>query len=154
KANTADLEKVRWDVFEHVVGEFLAFSGFQDIQLVGRDDSTSADIAAVFVVPKIGTTIRYFIEVKQWRGRLGVRVIDEILGGMVGERDKFGWAVGMLVAPGGVSNFRKFKRNGEIEMKGVFVKQKQDVLKWLNDYRPSKDGLWLPNPERRIKASF
>jgi transcriptional regulator with XRE-family HTH domain len=152
KSNTVDLRKVRWDVFEHIVGEFLAYSGFREIQLVGRDQTTSADIAALYVVPKLGTKIRYFIEVKQWRDRVGVRVIDEILGAMIGEREKFGWTVGMLVAPGGVRDFRKFKSEGELEAKGIFVKHKHDILEWLKDYRPNKEGLWLPKPDRRIRA--
>jgi Restriction endonuclease/Sigma-70, region 4 len=150
KSNIGDLRKVRWDVFEHVVGEYLAYSGFRDIKLVGRDQSTSADIAALYVVPKLGTKIRYFIEVKQWRNRVGVRVIDEILGAMIGEREKFGWMVGMLVAPGGIRDFRKFESEGELEAKGIVVKQKHDILDWLKDYRPNKEGLWLPKPDRRI----
>ena len=151
KSNTGDLRKVPWDIFEHIVGEFLACSGFREIQLVGRDQSTSADIAALYVVPKLGTKIRYFIEVKQWRDRVGVRVIDEILGAMIGEREKFGWTVGMLVAPGGIRDFRKFESKGELEAKGIFVKHKHDILQWLKDYRPNKEGLWLPKPERRIQ---
>ncbi|PYV75832.1 MAG: hypothetical protein DMG96_15975 [Acidobacteria bacterium] len=151
KSNTGDLRKVPWDIFEHIVGEFLAYSGFREIQLVGRDQSTSADIAALYVVPKLGTKIRYFIEVKQWRDRGGVRVIDETLGAMIGEREKFGWTVGMLVAPGGIRDFRKFESKGELEAKGIFVKHKHDILQWLKDYRPNKEGLWLPKPERRIQ---
>jgi hypothetical protein len=154
KSNTSDLRKVRWDVFEHIVGEFLAFSGFQDIQLVGRDQSTSADIAALYVVPKLGTKIRYFIEVKQWRDRVGVRVIDEILGAMIGEREKFGWTVGMLVALGGIRHFRKFESDGELEAKGIVVKRKHDILQWLKDYRPNKEGLWLPKPDRRVQKAI
>ena len=153
KSNTGDLRKVPWDIFEHIVGEFLACSGFREIQLVGRDQSTSADIAALYVVPKLGTKIRYFIEVKQWRDRVGVRVIDEILGAMIGEREKFGWTVGMLVAPGGVRNFRKFESEFELEAKGIFVKHRRDILQWLKDYRPNKGGLWLPKPERRIQKA-
>ena len=153
KSNTGDLRKVPWDVFEHIVGEFLASSGFREIQLVGRDQSTSADIAALYVVPKLGTKIRYFIEVKQWRDRVGVRVIDEILGAMIGEREKFGWTVGMLVAPGGIRDFRKFESEFELEAKGVFVKHRRDILQWLKDYRPNKGGLWLPKPERRIQKA-
>jgi hypothetical protein len=153
KSNAGDLRKVPWDIFEHIVGEFLAYSGFREIQLVGRDQSTSADIAALYVVPKLGTKIRYFIEVKQWRDRVGVRVIDEILGAMIGEREKFGWTVGMLVAPGGIRDFRKFESEGELEAKGIFLKHKHDVLQWLKDYRPNKEGLWLPTPERRIQKA-
>ena len=154
KSNTGDLRMVPWDIFEHIVGEFLACSGFREIQLVGRDQSTSADIAALYVVPKLGTKIRYFIEVKQWRDRVGVRVIDEILGAMIGEREKFGWTVGMLVAPGGICDFRKFESEFELEAKGIFVKRRRDILQWLKDYQPNKEGLWLPKPERRMRKPY
>jgi hypothetical protein len=45
-----DLTKIRWDVFEHLVGEFLAHQGFKDVRLVGRDPRTSADIYATWVI--------------------------------------------------------------------------------------------------------
>jgi DNA-binding MarR family transcriptional regulator len=153
KTHTSDLRKLHWDVFEHLVGEFLASSGFEDIRLVGRDPSTSADIAALFVVPKIGTRIRYFIEVKQWHNKVGIRVIDEILGAMLSERDRFGWTVGMLVAPECVRDFRKFKTHAEIERKGLFIKQEQDILQWLANYQPDREGLWLPTPKRSMRVA-
>jgi hypothetical protein len=104
-------------------------------------------------VPKIGTRIRYFIEVKQWHNKVGIRVIDEILGAMLSERDSFGWTVGMLVAPECVRDFRKFKTHAEIERKGVFIKQQQDILQWLADYQPNGEGLWLPTPKRSMREA-
>ena len=28
------------------------------------------------------------------------------------------------------------------------MKDKRDLLMWLEDYQPDKNGLWLPNPRR------
>lgn len=144
-----DLRKVRWGVFEHLVGEFLAEQGFRDVRLVGRDPSTSADLYSTLVVDSAGVTVRFFIEVKRWRERVGITVINEVLGAMITERERHGWHAGMIVAIGGFADLRNYSRM-QLDLRGVQLKERSDLLRWLSHYRPNANGLWLPNPKRKM----
>lgn len=53
QSHEIDLDKLRWDVFEHLVAEFFASWGFQDVRLVGRNSKTSADIFAAYFIDSI-----------------------------------------------------------------------------------------------------
>jgi hypothetical protein len=44
KNNYGDLLSVHWSVFEQLLAELLASAGFVDVQLVGRNPNTAADI--------------------------------------------------------------------------------------------------------------
>lgn len=146
-----DLRKIPWEVLEHLVGEFLANQGFRDVRLVGRDPRTSADLYATWIIDPVSVHIRFFIEVKRWRERLGVTVINEVLGAMFSERDTFGWHAGMIIATGGFTDFRKYSPL-EISLRGIELRDKHDLLRWLRGYRPNKNGLWLPAPPKVMPA--
>ena len=148
KSHSDDLDKLQWDVFEHLVGEFLATHGFQDVRLVGRDPKTSADIYAATFGP-LGVKLRFFIEVKRNRDAVGIQVINEVLGAMITERDQFGWHAGLIVSTGGFRQMRKYTPL-ELSLRGVEMKDKRDLLMWLEDYQPDKNGLWLPTPQRSM----
>ena len=75
-----DLDKLRWDVFEHLIAEFLASKGFQDVSLVGHDPLTSADIYAVHLVPAVDEKLRFFVEVKRTRDAVGIEVDQQRAG--------------------------------------------------------------------------
>ena len=32
----------------------------------------------------------------------------------------------------------------DLDYKGIFLKDKDDIIQWIRDYRPSDKGLWLP----------
>jgi len=144
-----DLRKIPWMVFEHLVAECLGQQGFRDVRLVGRDPRTSADLYATWVVGPIGSPIRFFIEVKRWRERVGITVINEVVGAMFTERERFGWHVAMIVAVGGFARFEKYSHL-ELSLRGVELKQKSDLLSWLRGYRPNANGLWLPAPLEKM----
>jgi len=44
---------------------------------------------------------------------------------------------------GGAADTRKFSRD-EWRAKGLEVKDRSDLNRWLDSYRPSREGLWLP----------
>ena len=126
-----------------IIGEFFASWGFEEVLLLGRDPRTSADILAVQSRDKPGHRLRYFVEVKRVRDRVGVGVIDRVLGAIAQEKEHWGWHIGMIVSTAGFCDFRKYTRN-DLEFRGLLLKNKDDVLAWLRDYKPSDRGLWLP----------
>ncbi len=87
--------------------------------------------------------VRYFVEVKRWRDRIGVEVFDQVYGAMILERERYGWHGALIVALGGISNTRKFSRE-EYRKKGLEVRDKKDLIRWLDDYKPKANGLWVP----------
>ncbi len=113
-----DLLEIEPRVFEHLVAEFLACHGFSDVAVVGSDPETSADIFAIARVGDLGHRVRYFIEVKRWKHRVGVEVIDRVLGAMIGEREKFGWHAAMIVSVVGFKRMRKYSRT-DLDLRGV-----------------------------------
>ena len=144
RRNSDDILKLKWEVFEHLIAEFFASWGFHEVRLVGRNASTSADIFAIQKTDKTGVRIRYFVEVKRWKTKVGVEVIDRVYGAMLCERPQWGWHLAMIVSVLGFKNTRKYKRD-DLERRGIELRDKDDIAGWLRDYRPSDKGLWLPH---------
>lgn len=145
RTHNEHLGRIHWQVFEHLVAEFFSSWGFEDVAIVGRNSKTSADIFAAYRVPSVGERIRYFIEVKRWKEKIGVEVIDRVYGAMLFERPLHGWHAAMIVSVVGFTEFEKYRRE-ELARRGIILKERQDLLRWLKDYKPNKSGLWLPNP--------
>jgi DNA-binding CsgD family transcriptional regulator len=143
--NHDDLRKIRPDVFEHLIAEFLASQGFDDVRLVGRNRRTSADIYAAIFIPKVDIPIKFFVEVKRWKDVVGIEIINQVLGAYLGERERFGWHAAMIVTVGGFADMEKWTRE-EMELKGVVLKDRNDLLRYLENYKQNENGLWLPNP--------
>ena len=152
KAQVDDLIKVRWDVFEHLVAELFASAGFRDVSVIGRNPESAADIFAAWKVSPLGADIRYFIEVKRWKDRIGVEVIDRVYGAMLAERQVHGWHAALIVSVVGFSDFKKYSR-GALRNMGIELRDKDDVAKWLIDYQPDENGLWLPKPRRGLPTA-
>ena len=85
----------------------------------------------------------YFVEVKRWKERVGVQVIDHVYGAMLAERPRMGWHVAMVVSLYGFTSFRQYSRADLLHM-GMHLKGRDDLVRWLKEYRPSRSGLWLP----------
>ncbi len=149
RVHSSDIEKVAWDVFEHLVAELLASVGFEDVSMVGKNSATSADIFAAWKISPLGSKIRYFVEVKRRKDRVGVEVIDRVYGAMLAERPKNGWHAALIVSIQGFQEFRKYRRE-ELTRLGVELKDKSDLVRWLNEYEPNSGGLWLPKPKRHL----
>ena len=147
QSHEQDLEKMDPLVFEHLVAEFLAQMGFQEVRLVGKEWETSADIYAVEKVNRIGVSIRYFVEVKRHKNKIGIDVIDRVYGAVIGEKTKYGWNAAMIVSVVGFKDIKKYTKR-DIEMMGIYLKDRDDLRKWLQDYQPNKGGLWLPDPRK------
>jgi hypothetical protein len=143
KKHTDDLQKLRYDVFEHLVGEFLLQRGFDDVKLVGREAKTSADIIAVQKIHAVNSETRYFVEVKRWKEKVGIEVINAVYGAMVIEQPEHGWSAAMIVSLAGFTQYRKVDSLRLCRL-NVLLKQKEDLLHWLEDYEPRGNGLWLP----------
>lgn len=144
KRQSDDLVKINPLLFEHLFAEFLAAQGFDDVRLVGRNAKTSADIyAAKFLPTEI--PIRVFVEVKRWKHTIGIEVINQVLGAFLGERERFGWNAALVVTVGGFRDFEKWSRE-ELALKGLYLKDRDDLLRYLDGYKQHVNGLWLPNP--------
>ena len=140
----SDLIDIPAEIFEHLVAEFFASWGWDEVRHVGRNSETSADILVGRFDDNLNERVRYFVEVKRWRQRIGIEVINQVLGAMIDERPKFGWHAAMIVTVSGPKEFRKYSRE-ELRLKGIWIKDKLDVDRWLQDYEPSPSGLWLPS---------
>ncbi len=149
KEHKTELQRLPWEVFEHLIAEFLTSWGYQDVRLVGRDPNTAADIYAVTKADPSGIPIRYFIEVKRAKAPIGVTVINAVYGAFMQERPAIGWHVAMVVS---LAGFRDFARttHQELALMGVELRDYDTIKMWLSDYRPSDKGLWLPNPLRNL----
>lgn len=140
-----DLDKINPRVFEHLVAEFLAARGFADVRLVGRNPRTSADIFAADFLRAAEVPIKIFVEVKRWRETIGIEVIHQVLGAFLGEKERFGWSAAMIVTVGGFKDFQKWSRE-ELALKGLYLKDRDDLFRYLKGYKQNASGLWLPNP--------
>jgi len=107
RKHSDDLSYLQPHVFEQLVAELLAAVGWDDVRLVGRDPTTSADILAGYFNPTSGLRVRVFVETKRWRARIGVEVFNAVLGAMISERDTFGWHQAYIFALGGAATTRK-----------------------------------------------
>lgn len=152
KKKSSDLNKLHWSVFEHLVAEFFASWGFDEVKLVGRSKETSADIFAAYVINPAGIKQKLFIEVKKWKTKIGIEVINQVLGAMISERERFGWHAAMIVTVVGYKDLEKWTRQ-ELAYKGVDLKDKEDLTMWLNDYEHHKGGLWLPKPTMELNLN-
>lgn len=149
KKHQHEIDKIPWQVFEHLVAEFLASQGFDDVRLVGRDSATSADIYAALLVKPVGIKIRFFVEVKREKKKVGINIINSIFGAISLEKETHGWHAGVIVSVSGFKKIQKHSRT-ELKLKGIDLKGRQDLLKWLEDYKPNKNGLWLPSPKKKM----
>ena len=142
RSRTKEIEKLKPDVFEHLVGELLASRGFCSVALVGRNQATSADLVATRYVDDVGEH-KYFIEIKRWKDKVGVEVIDRVHGAVMGEKSRWGWTAAMVVSIVGFKNFKKYTRQ-DVANLGIYLKDRDDLLGWLSEYEVSPTGLWLP----------
>ena len=149
RTHEQDIQVIPWDVFEHLIAEFFCARGYDDVRLVGRDPTTSADVYAAHAKDPLGTQLRFFVEIKRTQKALGIQVINEVLGAVISERPAHGWHAAIIVSTGGFKNLRKFSKH-ELSYRGLELKDREDLLYWLHDYRPNKNGLWLPHPLREI----
>jgi HJR/Mrr/RecB family endonuclease len=146
--NEDDLLKLNPYVFEHLIAEFFARWGF-DVSLVGQNSRTAADIYAAKIMDPIGVEHRYFIEVKRWRDRVGIEVIERVIGAMLLEKEKFGWHAGLIVTAGGFKDFKRWTKQ-QLDFKGISLMDKDNLLKHLQEYEPNANGLYLPSPKKVI----
>lgn len=140
-----DLVRINPVLFEHLIAEFLAAQGFDDVRLVGRNTKTSADIFAAKFIPGPDIPIKLFVEVKRWKNKIGIEVIHQVLGAFLGERERFGWNAALIVTVGGFTKFEKWSRE-QLALKGLYLKDRKDLLRYLDGYKQHTSGLWLPNP--------
>ena len=156
KTHKEDILKIQPPVFEHLIAEFFAEWGYCDVRLVGTDKSTSADIFAMKKTLPDSTELRYFIETKRWRDKVGIGVINSVLGAITGERDTFGWNLGMIVT---ASGFTDSKRYSNLQFKGIQLKDEDKILKWAllglwGDYSLNKNRIEIQSAEMEHDVCF
>jgi len=143
KGKENDLENLPPEIFEELIAELLCQRGFSDVKHVGRDIATSADIYAAYNIDAIGEQVKYFVEVKRWKDKVGIQVINQVYGAMLIEQPDFGWTAAMLVSLSGYKEFKKIDRH-MLDKRNVILKDRNDISLWIDEYIPNKDGLWLP----------
>ena len=145
KQHPGDMYSIDPRVFEHLIAEFFAARGYVNVSVVGKDSWTGADVVAMSRDHRSGVVYKYFVEVKRWRNLIGVEVVDRVLGALQAERHRYGWHIGMIV---GLKGFKRMRRDNSatLGMFGIELRGVQNVRQWLDQYRPSKSGLWLPTP--------
>ncbi len=62
---------------------------------------------------------------------------------MLLEQERFGWRSAIIVSTGGFKSFRNYTEK-DLENKRVELRDKSDLIGWLEGYEPNGDGLWLP----------
>lgn len=139
--NEAMLNDIPWQLYEQLIAEFFASWGYQ-VSLVGRNSETSADIIAVRPPDKGGISVRYFVEVKKWEDKVGIETVNQVLGAIYSERVNQGFHVGVIVASNGYKDLKKLSAPS-LGYLGLELRDGNDVKRWLNEYSPSENGLWL-----------
>jgi restriction endonuclease Mrr len=148
RSKTNNIAKLKPNVFEHLVAELLASRCFYNVKLVGTNKNTSADIFAAKYIDDVGEH-RYFIEVKRWKDRIGVEVIDRVYGARISEQSKFGWSAVMIVSIVGFKKFRKYTME-DIHNMGIYLKDKEDLITWLDEYKENENGLYVPVTHKSV----
>ncbi|MBU1357019.1 MAG: restriction endonuclease [Candidatus Edwardsbacteria bacterium] len=143
KYNVNSISNMNPETFEKLIAELLSSLGFIT-KHVGRSYETSADICAIYNIKQTNLPDRCYVEVKRWKDKIGIGVIQTVLGAMVLEREKWGWTGGMIVTVKGMKNIKKIKRS-ELEYKNIYIKEKEDIYEWLKGYKKCENGLLL-NP--------
>jgi ligand-binding sensor protein len=143
KHHESDIEKLPWDVFEHLIAELFASWGYTSVHLVGRSKETAADVIAVERPSKCGVALRYFIEVKRRKDRIGVEIIDRVIGAVARERSRWGWHIAMICSAADFADFRNTTKR-ELSLRGVEIRGPKEIQQWLRDYQLTDRGLWLP----------
>ena len=149
RSHEDDLHKLDPYVFEHLIAEFFASWGYDDVRLVGRDKSTAADVFAMRKEEPLGEEVRYFVEVKRSKYKVGIEVINSVLGAVSGERDRFGWHIALIVS---LAGFTESRRYSNLTNRRIVLRTKDDVIAWLMSYEPDGNGLWLPGPLRTMEG--
>jgi hypothetical protein len=142
KNKPEDLLRIQPEVFESLVAEFFASEGYE-VHLAGRNSRTGADVVALRKHDPFSVEIRYMIEVKRWRKKVGIQEIRKVAGVLALEKHKYGWQLALLVSAAGFKNLQSTNLQG-LSMLGIELRGKEDLLKALRSYKPRMDGgLWL-----------
>ena len=70
------LDGLSWQAFERLVCRILLIGGFEDVRLVGQTNDRGADVLGAF------RGKRWLIQVKHWKARVRVEVVDRTLQAM------------------------------------------------------------------------
>lgn len=134
--------------FEHLVAELLASYGFYNVKWVGRlNNYISADILATNVVIG-GQEKKYYIEVKNVSGRIGIEVVSQLRGSWDMDRclhEKMkSYNHLMFVSISGFKNFKKTSKQELNRLWGIEFKERDHLEEMLACYEPRESGLLVP----------
>ena len=100
------LERLSWQAFERLICRLLLVRGFDDVRLIGQSHDRGADVLA----HRGGR--RWLVQVKHWRNRAGVAVVDRTLDAMRTYRAD----VPVIAALGGFDDaVRKYQVDKQLE---------------------------------------
>jgi superfamily II DNA or RNA helicase len=71
--NEESLGSISWQAFERVVGRLLLLDGYDGVRMVGQTSDHGADVIA----HKHGK--RWLFQIKRWKNKIGVSVLDETM---------------------------------------------------------------------------
>lgn len=132
------LDDISWQAFERFVCRLLRMEGLSEVRLVGQSSDKGADV--------LGTRAgkRWLVQVKHWKARSGIAVIDRTVAALRVYRAD----VPVVVALGGFDD-RARDRQRELLQEGVPLQlwSRQDVSRRLQRIAPEipavRDGLEL-----------
>lgn len=151
KRNPSDVDRLNPYVVEDLVAEYYAAKGFEVVSL-GRDPRSGADLVALRI-DGFGDEVRYLVEVKRLGERVGVQEVHRVLGAMNVEKHRLGWDLAVLWSTSSFTDFRAFS-NQDLRMLGLVLKDREEMMHLLRDYKPTTaGGLWLPS-DWRIRRAF
>ncbi|NVK63131.1 MAG: restriction endonuclease [Flavobacteriales bacterium] len=139
--NRPDLRLLHWKTTEQLVAEFFASWGY-NTELVGKNSYTSADIIAIRPNDLSNIGFKCYIEVKNTKQKVGIEVINQLIGAISSERLLNGYHVGMIVSISGFKDVNKWSPD-QLKYLGVEMRDSTDVNNWLDNYQFSDSGLWL-----------
>jgi hypothetical protein len=61
------------------------------------------------------------------------------------EKERLGWTAAMIVTVGGFKDFQKWSCE-ELALKGPYLKDRNELLRYLDGYKQHANGLWLSDP--------
>ena len=139
RAHPEVLDRIAWEAFEQIVAEILAGKGFT-VDLAGRIRDKTADILAIRT-DELGIETKYLIECKRYSKAR--RVGLDIVNGVLGAATRADVDHALLVTSSSYTRDVERLKPSLSELR-LHLRDGEDVLKWLQDYRPRRDGgLWL-----------
>jgi cold shock protein len=148
KRNPQLMHSLPGNVFEELIAEVLASLGFADISLRVTTEFGEVDILG-YTKDHFGSRIAYLFELKQLgksRRHVALKEVTRLFGIREGLRQRLGLAQGVFVTTTDYTD--PAREMGEIH--ALSLKSYDDLVDWLEEYKPNPNGLYLRDQHTTI----